>query len=158
MIAHTQGRITFKADGDANHYTLLDEGGRWLMSVLMNGEQLTAKQEANLRRIAVCWNACKGVSTEDLEMDNAAFIRVFNERNQLRADIETAEQDSRQKQARINRLEFERESMILALKLAAEINPFGSIENALARTAAAAALAEVMDTQTPSNNTKKEPA
>lgn len=157
MIAHTQGRITFKADGDANHYTLLDEGGRWLMSVLMNGEQLTAKQEANLRRIAACWNACKGVSTADLEMDGAAF-QVFNDRNQLRAAIEAAEQDSRRMQARINRLEFERESMILALKLAAEINPFGSIENALARTAAAAALAEVMDTQTPSNNTKKEPA
>lgn len=136
MIEHTKGSIAFRADGDANHYAMIDKSGRWLMSVLMNGEQLTAQQEANLRRIVACWNACQCVSTADLEMDNAAFIQVFNERNQLRADVETAEQDSRQKQARINRLEAERAQMIAALRLSAEINPFGSTENARVRDAA----------------------
>lgn len=39
--------------------------------------------EANARRIVACVNACAGIPNEDLEMDNSAFIRVFNERNEL---------------------------------------------------------------------------
>ena len=65
--AHTQGRITFLEDGDANHYSMLTEGGRWWLSLLMNGEQPTARQIANLRRLAACWNACEGIPTETLE-------------------------------------------------------------------------------------------
>lgn len=65
--AHDPTRLTVRANGDANHYALLDGDGRWFMSVLMNGEQMTARQEANLRRLAACWNACEGLSTEDLE-------------------------------------------------------------------------------------------
>jgi len=42
------------------------------------------RQKANARRIAVCVNACKGIPNEQLEMDSAAFIDVFNEYNALK--------------------------------------------------------------------------
>lgn len=67
MSLHTPGKITFHANGDANHYALIDDTGNWWMSLLMNGEQITARQEANLRRIAACWNACVEIPTERLE-------------------------------------------------------------------------------------------
>lgn len=38
--------------------------------------------EDDARRIVACVNACRGISNADLEMDNAAFIRVFNERTE----------------------------------------------------------------------------
>lgn len=64
---HTPGRITFLPDGDANRYSMLTEDGRWWMALLMNGEQVTARQEANLRRLAACWNACEGIEIESIE-------------------------------------------------------------------------------------------
>lgn len=64
---HTQGRVTFKEDGDANHYSMLTEDGRWWLAVLANGEQTSERQIANFRRLAACWNACEGISTEYLE-------------------------------------------------------------------------------------------
>lgn len=67
MSTHTTGRITFKADGDANCYSILTEDGRWLMAVLTNGEQTSERQIANFRRLATCWNACEGIRTDALE-------------------------------------------------------------------------------------------
>lgn len=68
MSAHTEGRIEFRPNGDANSYALLDDRGRWWMNVLMNGEMMTARQEADLRRLAACWNAFDNYSTNDVEM------------------------------------------------------------------------------------------
>lgn len=65
--AHTKGRITFKEDGDANHYSMLTEDGKWWLAIHANGEQTSARQAANFRRLAACWNACEGVDTEHLE-------------------------------------------------------------------------------------------
>lgn len=67
MSGHTEGRLTFRANGDANSYALIGDDGRWWMSVLMNGEQMTERQESNLRRLAACWNACAAIPTEGLE-------------------------------------------------------------------------------------------
>ena len=64
---HTKGRITFKADGDANHYSMLTSDGRWWLSLLANGEQCTPTQIANMRRLAACWNACDTIPTVMLE-------------------------------------------------------------------------------------------
>lgn len=36
--------------------------------------------EANARRLAACWNACEGISTENLE-DNAPIIELANRYN-----------------------------------------------------------------------------
>ena len=66
-IPHTPTRLTVRANGDANSYALLDDKGRWFMSMLVNGEQMEAKQEANLRRLAACWNACADIPAEALE-------------------------------------------------------------------------------------------
>lgn len=63
---HTPTRLTVRANGDANSYALLDDKGHWFMSVLMNGEQMTARQEANLHRLAACWNACEDIPTEEI--------------------------------------------------------------------------------------------
>lgn len=65
--AHTNGRITFKADGDANHYSMLTSDGRWWLALLANGEQCTPTQIANMRRLAACWNACETIPTFMLE-------------------------------------------------------------------------------------------
>lgn len=67
MSLHTPGKIVFRPNGDANSYAMLDEASHWWMSLLMNGEQITARQEANLRRMAACWNACVEIPTERLE-------------------------------------------------------------------------------------------
>ena len=42
------------------------------------------EQKANARRIVACIHACAGISNEDLEMDNSAFIRVFRELRALK--------------------------------------------------------------------------
>ena len=64
---HTKGRVTFKEDGEANHYSMLTEDGRWWLALLANGEMTTERQRANFRRLAACWNACDGIPTEKLE-------------------------------------------------------------------------------------------
>ena len=68
--SHTEGRIVFVADGEANRYAMLTEDGKWWLALLMNGEQVAERQLANLRRMAACWNACSGISTEDIEAHN----------------------------------------------------------------------------------------
>ena len=65
--AHTPGRIHFREQGEANQYAMVDDQGHWWMNVLLNGEQMTARQEANMRRLAACWNAFVEVSTDEIE-------------------------------------------------------------------------------------------
>lgn len=65
--AHTKGRIKFKEDGDANHYSMLTEDGRWWLAVLANGEQTSERQIANFRRLAACWNRLEPFTTEQIE-------------------------------------------------------------------------------------------
>lgn len=67
MSDHTQRRITFQPDGDANHYSMIDEDGNWWLALIMNSRQATPTQVENLRRLAACWNACIGMPTDDLE-------------------------------------------------------------------------------------------
>lgn len=43
--------ITWKAQGDANFYTLLDDG-HWLARVQLNGELTITQQEAIMNRLA----------------------------------------------------------------------------------------------------------
>lgn len=91
---HTPTRLTFRANGNANSYTLLDDQGGWFMSMLVNGRQLEPRQEANLRRLAACWNACDGISTDALET-GPTMLAAF-QREQDRAD--TAERALEQAQ------------------------------------------------------------
>jgi hypothetical protein len=89
-VQPTQGRITFKEDGDANHYSMLTEDGRWWLAILANGEQTSARQVTNFRRLAACWNACDGIDTDMLEGFSPRFLatypdRVLSERRALEA-------------------------------------------------------------------------
>lgn len=63
---HTTGQLRLHANGDANSYAIFDDNQDWLLSVLHNGRHLTIVQEANLRRLVACWNACDGIPTADL--------------------------------------------------------------------------------------------
>lgn len=65
--ACTPGLMRFEEDGEANRYSMLDDGGRWWLALLHNGEAVTERQRANMRRLAACWNACHGISTATLE-------------------------------------------------------------------------------------------
>lgn len=76
---HTHGRVTFKEDGDANHWSMLTEDGRWLLSLLHNGESVSERQIANFRRLAACWNACNGIDTDDLEADSVSIIQKLHD-------------------------------------------------------------------------------
>ena len=42
---------TVKEDGEPNRYTIFGENGRWLMSVLHNGEQGVPEQRENIQRL-----------------------------------------------------------------------------------------------------------
>lgn len=45
------------------------------------------QETENARRLVACWNACEGVSTMDLEMDNAQFILALKERAALKGEL-----------------------------------------------------------------------
>lgn len=65
---HTEGRVTFREDGDANHWSMLAVDGRWLLALLHNGEAPSERQVANFLRLVACWNACDGIDTYALEL------------------------------------------------------------------------------------------
>jgi hypothetical protein len=67
MSGHTPGRLTIREDGEANVYHLMTDDGRWFLALRQNGELLTERQREHMRRLAACWNACEGASTEVLE-------------------------------------------------------------------------------------------
>lgn len=74
----TTTRLTFRANGEANSYALIDaDTGKWFMSLLVNGEQMETKQVENLRRLAATWNACDGIPTEALERVEGDTTPVF---------------------------------------------------------------------------------
>ena len=49
------------------------------MSIQHNGEQVEARQIANMRRLVACWNACQDVDTETLEAHPAPFTALTKE-------------------------------------------------------------------------------
>lgn len=77
---HTPGRLAVHEDGEANTYSLIDADGKWLIALRHNGQQVTEKQRANMRRLAASWNACDGISTENLE-DNQSVKELAEKYN-----------------------------------------------------------------------------
>lgn len=61
-----------------------DEWGGWEKGSSLS---LGILDLADYRRAQLCVNACKGISNADLAMDNARFIEVFRERDELLAAL-----------------------------------------------------------------------
>lgn len=64
--AYTQGRLTYQENSDAYTHILRDPSGRWI--VASAPQSSLPHHEANLRRLAACWNACAGIPTAALEL------------------------------------------------------------------------------------------
>jgi hypothetical protein len=58
--------LAMRANGDANSYALVDQDNQLVLSLLHNGEPLVGAQLDNMARLAACWNACDGFTTEQL--------------------------------------------------------------------------------------------
>ncbi len=110
MSEHTPGSITYRENGDANSYAILDGNGKWLLSLIHNGEPLLHTQRENLRRLSACWNACQNIETEVLEQHALGVIAAG-----------MSQQIS---------------EMTALLEQATHINPYGSVENAAVRDTA----------------------
>lgn len=101
-VPHTEGRVTFHENGDANHWSMLDEAGHWRLSLLANGEQTTPRQVADFRRLGACWNACRRLPTEVLEnmtQVGDTLADRFRVRDQIERELLQALQDAVARQA-----------------------------------------------------------
>lgn len=74
QVTHTAGLLKHLEQGEANSHALMTDDGRWLISLLHNGEQTAPRQAANMRRLAAAWNACNGLETEELEALGAGAL------------------------------------------------------------------------------------
>lgn len=104
---HTPGRVTFKEDGDANHYSMLTEDGRWWLAVLANGEQTSELQIANFRRLAACWNRLEPLTTEQIEDPGYDLTGTAV----LAEEMRSFSVQHKKLQCRFNQLEEERDQL-----------------------------------------------
>lgn len=115
---HTPTRLTVRANGDANSYALLDDKGHWFMSMLVNGEQMTERQEANLHRLAACWNACEGIPTEEIGKPTG-FPNLFNAAREMIAErLEIIRNDKQGFYTQEDLESAEREQALIELEIA----------------------------------------
>lgn len=62
-----QMELRFRENGDANSYALIDDKlGRWVLSLLHNGEAGVERQRHVMHRLMASWNYCRGVPLEAL--------------------------------------------------------------------------------------------
>lgn len=66
-MSHTPVKLTAEESRIYANEHFLCSGGNWLMTIRHNGEQMPEAQRENVRRLAAAWNACDGISTDDLE-------------------------------------------------------------------------------------------
>nr|WP_319566226.1 hypothetical protein [uncultured Rhodoferax sp.] len=89
---HTKGQLTTAESAiTANEYTIKADAN-WLFKILHNGEQTIQTQRENMRRMVACWNACNGITTEEVEWIHSTggmisprddIARIATERNAL---------------------------------------------------------------------------
>lgn len=102
LTVHTHGRITA---GPFHNYT---NGAAQEQFAMVTGftrsDNPTAERDANALRLAACWNACEGISTEALETGPTMMAayqreerradRAERERDELRAALEALVRDA----------------------------------------------------------------
>lgn len=58
MKEHIPVRIYFRANGEANSYSLINQAdNKWMLALLVNGEHTTARQAEILEEMQRRWNA-----------------------------------------------------------------------------------------------------
>lgn len=97
-MSHTQGKLRIAKDVQdwsvsndeccSTCYTdLTSESGKVIALVVAGEKSVHADPDPrpDARRLVACWNACDGIRTMDLEMDNVLFTEALNERSALKA-------------------------------------------------------------------------
>lgn len=85
-----QGRLIYDENCDAYTHLLRDDSG---IRIIASTQQSSRDEhEANARRLAACWNACRGISTEELvDIENTGgmlgpredIARIAGQRNEM---------------------------------------------------------------------------
>lgn len=89
LVPHTPAPWTLRADGEANQYAVIGPNGRWLISFLHNGEQLSAQQLANVRLIATAPKLLRVLKViTDRDASSEAFLAALTEGRQIIAEAE----------------------------------------------------------------------
>ena len=65
-------------------FALNERGTNIFSAIVQDAHTSTEELEANARRIVACVNACAGISTVELDMDNSMFIAALREKRELR--------------------------------------------------------------------------
>jgi hypothetical protein len=110
---HTQGRLHVCSHSAER---LRDEAGEWVADTAAVRRGVL-EGTANARRLAACWNACEGISTEELEGVVAigkTLVAISDglmaERDQLRAELATHASRIHNQRTEINRLQAEHDA------------------------------------------------
>lgn len=90
LIPHTPGPWRVVAQGDASHYALITESGRWVIAFLQNGELMEARQLANARLIAHAPDLLQTLKFCEAAMNEGGRPRLLQAWRQARAVIARA--------------------------------------------------------------------
>lgn len=111
MSAHTQGRMTWKRRPDGSLFYVI---GDHKTGPHAQGDIYIC--EADLSRLAACWNACKGVPTEVLEAQQSGGL-PWNVADQI------------DKLADLAKAEAQRDELLEALRFIANVTECGVTAN-----------------------------
>ncbi len=90
QLQPSPGPWLFRANGDANSYSILQADGNWLFSLLHNGEQMPAQQLVNMQLVAASrdlLDACKEF-VRKVEAGEARSIRSYAQMKAAIAKVE----------------------------------------------------------------------
>jgi hypothetical protein len=91
-------RIYFRANGEANSYSLINQAGdKWLLALLVNGEHTTARQAEILEEMQRRWNthdqlvaALRSIVKSLADQDDEGMIEHVQQMIDARAAIANA--------------------------------------------------------------------
>lgn len=94
-VATLGSRVKIEWEPDQNgsmiELNFKNHTGAALVVWRMEDEERSAAQEAFAHRLVACLNACDGISTEDLAVENSVMIDMLKERTALKEQVEKLE-------------------------------------------------------------------